>query len=122
MTYTSFFLRPALAFSGIVDVQSLSRRKIYEVKTNPLLSLDVFNGEAHGLYVFLKEYLDRGDENVWTDAVPGINMIPDDIQDPNTEYNNLSTQYVNISIEKIRALKKTYIDTSTRAAQDCYMM
>ena len=44
-------------------------------------------------------------------------MITDDIQDTNIEYKNMSTQYGGISIEEIRAFKKTYIDNPTRAAQ-----
>ena len=49
-------------------------------------------------------------------------MIPNDVQDSNTEYKNLSTQYSEISIKNIRAFDKTYIDNPMRAAQDCHMM
>ena len=49
-------------------------------------------------------------------------MIPNDIQDPNTEYKNMATQYGKISIEKIRSFEKTYTDNIMIAAQYCHMM
>ena len=49
-------------------------------------------------------------------------MIPDNVQNPNTEYKNLDTQYGKISIENVRSFEKTYIDTPIRSVQECHMM
>ena len=49
-------------------------------------------------------------------------MIPNDVQDPSTGYNNMATQYGDISIKKIRALENIYIDTPLIEAQNFHMM
>ena len=49
-------------------------------------------------------------------------MIPNDVQDSNTEYNSMSMQYGKSIIKNIRSFKKTYIDTPMRAEQDFHMM
>ena len=103
-------------------MQKPSRRKIYETATKLLSSGEKFDGEAHGIYGLLKEYLDCRDENVWTDPVLGINMIPNDIYLPNTEYNSPSMQYGDISIDNIKEFEKTYVNTLTQAAQDYHTM
>ena len=86
-----FYFTPSLAFWGVIDMKSPRGRNTYESERKPLSSSDKFDGKAQGLYIVLKEYLDRGDENGCADAVSGINMIPTDVQDPSTEYNNLTT-------------------------------
>ena len=45
--------------------------------------------------------MERGDNNGWNDQVSGINMIPDNIHEPNIEYKNPDMQYCDISIDKI---------------------
>ena len=45
--------------------------------------------------------MDRGDKNGCIYQVSGINMIPDNIHEPNIEYKNLAMQYGKISIENI---------------------
>ena len=91
MTSTYFSLTPELEFSGIIDIQAPTWWKIYKAAIDTLSSSEKYDGEARGLYEVLKEYLERGDDNGWTDAVSGINMIPNDVQDPSTEYNNPAT-------------------------------
>ena len=86
-------------------MQSPARWNIHQSETKTLSSSDKFDGKDHGLYGVLKEYLDRGGDNGWADALWGNNMIPDDVQDPSIEYKNLATQYGNISIKNIRAFK-----------------
>ena len=122
MTSILLFLTRALAFSGVIDIQSPTGRKIYEATKNPLSSSNKFDAESHGLYGVLKEYLYHGNENGCPDEVSGINMIPDNVQNPNTEYKNLDTQYGKISIENVRSFEKTYIDTPIRSVQECHMM
>ena len=84
---------------------------IYETSTKTLTPGEKFDGEAHGIYGLLKEYIDRGDENVWTDPVSGINTISGKIHDPSTEYKNISMKYGDISIDKIREFEKIYVNT-----------
>ena len=103
-------------------MQLPARHKIYEAETNPLSSSNKLYGEAHGIYGVLKKYLDRGDDNNWTGAVPGINIIPDYVQNTNTEYKNLATHYGDISIDKIRAFDNTYIYNPMILDQDRHTM
>ena len=117
-----FYLTSALEFSGGTNVQTPVGHKIYEIAAKPLSQGKKFDGEDHGLYGLLKEYLDRGYENGWTNLVSVINMIPGDTHKPNTEYKNLATQYGEIIIENIWGFEKTYINTLTSTSQDCQMM
>ena len=49
-------------------------------------------------------------------------MILNGVQDLITEYKNLVTQYGKIMIKNIRSFEETYIDTPSRASQDCHIM
>ena len=88
-------------------MQAPDGRKIYKTETKTLIPGKKFDEQAHGLYEVLKEYLDRGGKNQWTDTVSGINMITDDIHNHITLYNNLAMKCEYIII------KKTHINTPT---------
>ena len=99
-------------------MQKPAGRKIYQTETNTLSPGKNFDGEAHSLYGTIKEYMECGDNNGWNDQVSGINMIPDNIHEPNIEYKNLAMQYGKISIENILQLEKTFVNTPTREAHN----
>ena len=96
-----FSLTMALLFSGVIKMHTPAGSKIYKTSTKPLSPVKNVYVEAHGIYGVLKEYFDRLGKNGWNGPVLGINMIPDNIHDSNTEYKNRAKQYGEISIENI---------------------
>ena len=85
-----FSLTPALALSGLIDTKTPDGSKIYNTATKPLTPGKKFDGEYQGIYGLLKEYLDRVNDNDWTDTVSVINMYPNKTHEPITEYKNLA--------------------------------
>jgi hypothetical protein len=116
-----FALTPAIAINGVVDYTTSEGRKLYSSATYKLED-ELYDCEPDGLYQFLQSLSARAQEMGWDDPVGGTLMIPQDIDDPLGDCDNLVNHYGHIKIEKIRKWEEEYINKPVRPAQDSYLM
>jgi len=92
-------------------------------KATEKLQEELYDCTPEGMFAFLRAFQDRAKMYGWNNPNYGINMIPNDPDDPiQGGMVDLINNYGEIDIEKIREFEVTYISTETRAAQDCNMM
>jgi hypothetical protein len=116
----AFALTPAVAIHGVVDYKTAEGRKIYSSATCKL-DEELYDCKADGLNHFLKTAAARGEEFGW-DNPGGCLQIPNDLNDPLGDSQNLIECYGTLDIAKIRAYEKMYLGNQVRAAQDAYML
>ncbi len=116
-----FALTPAIAIPGIIDYTTREGQKLYSNATYKLEE-EPYDCQADGLYQFLATLHLRGQEFGWNHSVNGILQVPQDITDPTNNLVYLIDNYGQIPLATIRAYETTYLQTSTRPAQDTIML
>ena len=117
-----FALNPAAAVNGIIDFTTSEGRKLYSKATEKLQE-ELYDCSPEGMFAFIRAYEDRASMYGWNDENAGINMIPNNAENPFEEgMINLINNYGEVSLEMIQNFDATYINTPTRAAQDLNMM
>ena len=115
-TIVLFALNPSRAMQGVINFAKSNNVKLHK-KGTPRLSGDRFDCVPEDLHQFLKTLSDRATEYQWNDDVLGILMILDNPILP-TKYTNLLTNHGKLDLEDVLRFEKSYINSSTRAAQD----
>ena len=113
-----FALTPAKSINGLLDYSNDSHIKLYNKGTKPL-SGELYDGEAEGLYQFLRDLKDRANEYGWTE---GILLIDTNPQDPNANHQSFFENYGSITLQQLRESEEQYIDDQERQAQDTTML
>jgi hypothetical protein len=112
-----FALTPALASQGPINYSTADGMKLWRAAVEPLQK-DPYAGDPHSLKVFLSNLSDRSMQYGWSDIL----LIPEDIADEHTEYNDLLTNYGKVTLSQIVDHAVTYADTDTRTAQNSMML
>ena len=119
-----FALTPASSVQGIIDFNTKIGAQIYAIGTKSLDPQELYDCMPEYMYPFLKMLSERANKMGWNDSTYGIVHIPKQGQvyavDPAKDC--LLTNYGEISMDRIVNFEKSYINKSTRAAQDGYMM
>jgi len=117
-----FALSPAEAINGVIDFTTKEGCKVYSGATKKL-DEELYDCQPEGLYQFLKSVSIRAREYGWEDTQnhTGILHVPRDIEDER-DYDNLLTNYGEVTLEHIREYEKMYINNEGRAAQDTNML
>lgn len=117
----AFALTPAAANPGIIDYGTHDGQKFFKNATQRL-NEELYDCVPEGMFTFLKSLKLRANLYGWNNNTFGILMIPRNVADPNTEYDNLLELYGQVDIETILNYERTYIALPCRAAQDALLM
>jgi hypothetical protein len=113
-----FALTPARATDEVIDYRSKQGSSIWD-KGKAKLSGEPFDCTPEGLRDFLELLQTRGGEMGWDTSVLGI---PDDYNDMTGPSKDYLDHYGSITLEHLKKCAETYVNASSRAAQDSYMM
>ena len=116
-----FTLTPAVAVVGVIDFNTSSGRKLYDMATVKTAEV-LHDCQPDGLYQLLQSLSNRARAFGWDNRIGGILQIPENPNDPKLATDNIIENYGRISLAEIRAFEETYIGEPMHPAQDAWML
>ena len=117
-----FALSPAQACTGLFDMSSSTGRKLHYKAVQPEPETEKCDCQPDGLKAHLDDSAEHALEHGWNDEIHGVMQIPKDPNEPTKDLTSVLTNCGEVTLEQIRKYEVTHICTSSRCAQDNFML